>query len=148
MCSKIEYAQFNIKMVGSPLYIYIFIHSLSPHIYLYFHDIPYSRTGVHRGYPPLCGWQSIGKNPSPMLCQLRGVVLFAPVLARPLPRIDEEDCPGVVKPLVDDVFWGFNHHLCGYKTIKTDVVNPKINYPQLLEVYDGIVFFAGYDWYV
>ena len=29
----------------------------------------------------------------------------------------------------------------GYKTVKTDVVNPKINYPQLLEVYDGIVFF-------
>ena len=27
--------------------------------------------------------------------KLRGVVLFAPpVLARPLPRIDEEDCPG------------------------------------------------------
>jgi len=42
---------------------------------------------------------------------------------------------------VDDVFWGFNHHLCGYKTVKTDVVNPKINYSQLLEVYDGIVFF-------
>ena len=35
MCSKIEYAQFNIKMVGSPLYIYSYIHYLSIYIYIF-----------------------------------------------------------------------------------------------------------------